>query len=112
MFIAADDIGANEIAILTSASQSEISTAIINYVAQTNESLILNDAVNDGEFFNDPDVIAQQIKSVLCVPLLEQDFSGVLSLENNSLVGAFTPREKTADTLWTGFALCKGMTKQ
>ncbi|MEO1800864.1 MAG: response regulator [Cyanobacteria bacterium J06629_2] len=92
LHIAANGIGANETKVLPSASSLEISTAIINYVAQTKQSLILNDAVNEGEFVNESDIVTRQTRSVLCVPLLELDFSGVLYLENNSLPGAFTPQ--------------------
>ena len=66
-------------------------TAIINYVTRTQESVVLNDAVNEGHFTHDPYIILIQPKSVLCAPLLNQgQLSGVLYLENNLTTEAFT----------------------
>jgi predicted ATPase/GAF domain-containing protein len=77
-----------------------LSTAIVNYVARTHESVVLNDATNEGYFTSDPYIIATQAKSVLCTPLLvgaaagnEQrgKLRGILYLENNPTTGVFTP---------------------
>lgn len=69
-----------------------LSTAIVNYVTRTRESVVLNNAVNEGKFTNDPYISALQPKSILCTPLLNQGhLSGILYLENNLTTGAFTP---------------------
>jgi PAS domain S-box-containing protein len=69
-----------------------LSSAIINYVARTQESVILNDAAHEGQFVRDPYIVATQPKSVLCTPLLNQGkLNGILYLENNLTTGAFTP---------------------
>jgi predicted ATPase/GAF domain-containing protein/tRNA A-37 threonylcarbamoyl transferase component Bud32 len=69
-----------------------LSVPIINYVARTQESLILNDATHEGQFICDPYIVATQPKSILCTPLVNQGkLSGVLYLENNLVTGAFTP---------------------
>ncbi|MBD2248118.1 ATP-binding sensor histidine kinase [Nostoc sp. FACHB-888] len=69
-----------------------LSAAIINYVARTQKDIVLNDAVHEGEFIRDPYVVVNQLKSVLCTPLLYQSkLSGILYLENNLTTGAFTP---------------------
>lgn len=69
-----------------------LSASIINYVAHTQESLVLNDAAHEGEFIHDPYIVAAQPKSVLCTPLINQGkLSGILYLENNLTTGAFTP---------------------
>jgi PAS domain S-box-containing protein len=69
-----------------------LSAAIVNYVARTQESVVLNDAVHEGQFIRDPYIIATQPKSVLCLPLLNQcKLCGILYLENNLTTGAFTP---------------------
>jgi predicted ATPase/GAF domain-containing protein len=77
-----------------------LSTAIVNYVARTHESVVLNDATKEGQFTSDPYILATQAKSVLCTPLLvgaaagnEQrgKLRGILYLENNPTIGAFTP---------------------
>lgn len=68
-----------------------VSTAIINYVVRTQEKLVINDAVNEGQFTRDPYIITTQPKSILCIPLLHQGkLSGILYLENNLTTGAFT----------------------
>lgn len=68
-----------------------LSAAIVNYVARTQESVVLNDAVNEGEFTAEAYIVAHQPKSLLCTPLLNQgQLSGILYLENNLTTGAFT----------------------
>jgi signal transduction histidine kinase/CheY-like chemotaxis protein len=69
-----------------------LSNAIVNYVIHTKESVVLNDAVNEGQFTNDSYIKAKQPKSVLCTPLLNTgQLTGLLYLENNLTTGAFTP---------------------
>jgi PAS domain S-box-containing protein len=69
-----------------------LSVSIINYVARTQESLVLNDAAHEGEFIYDPYIVATQPKSILCAPLINRGkLSGILYLENNLTTGAFTP---------------------
>jgi len=68
-----------------------LSTAIVNYVARTQENVVLNDASQEGEFSRDPYIVTAQPKSILCTPLLNQGkLSGILYLENNLVTGAFT----------------------
>jgi predicted ATPase/signal transduction histidine kinase len=68
-----------------------VSTAIINYVAHTQENVVLNDATREGQFTGDPYIVSTQAKSILCTPLLNQGkLSGILYLENNLTSGAFT----------------------
>jgi PAS domain S-box-containing protein len=69
-----------------------LSIAIVNYVARTQTSVVLNDATHTGQFIHDPYIIAAQPKSILCTPLLNQGkLYGILYLENNLTTGAFTP---------------------
>ncbi len=64
---------------------------IINYVARTRRSIVLNDAVRQGEFTRDAYVIIHQPRSVLCMPLSYQGkLIGMLYLENKLTTGAFT----------------------
>ena len=66
-------------------------TTIINYVARTQEHIVLDKAVHEGDFINDPYIISAQSKSVLCVPLLNQgQLKGIVYLENNLTTAAFT----------------------
>jgi PAS domain S-box-containing protein len=65
---------------------------IINYVIRTHESVILNDATCEGNFIHEPYIQQYQTKSIFCLPLLNQaKLVGVLYLENQLVVGAFTP---------------------
>ena len=68
-----------------------VSSAIINFVAHTQENVVLNDATHEGQYTRDPYIVATQPKSILCTPLLNQGkLSGILYLENNLTTGAFT----------------------
>ena len=68
-----------------------VSTAIINFVAHTQENVVLNDATREGQFTRAPYIVATQPKSILCTPLLNQGkLSGILYLENNLTTNAFT----------------------
>ncbi|MBW4682783.1 MAG: AAA family ATPase [Microcoleus vaginatus WJT46-NPBG5] len=63
----------------------------INYVSITHESVVLNDASREGRFKADTYIINRQPKSVLCTPILNQGkLLGILYLENNLTIGAFT----------------------
>ena len=69
-----------------------LAVAVVNYVARTQESIVLNDATRQGQFTRAPYIIAVQPKSILCTPLIHQGkLSGILYLENNLTAGAFTP---------------------
>jgi signal transduction histidine kinase/CheY-like chemotaxis protein len=69
----------------------QVCANIILYVARTNENVVLSDATKEGHFTNDPYILKQQPKSVLCAPLLNQGkLTGILYLENNLTDGAFT----------------------
>jgi predicted ATPase/signal transduction histidine kinase/CheY-like chemotaxis protein len=73
-------------------------TAIVNYVARTQEPLVFNDAVSEIQTpnsklqtQNDPYILTTQPKSILCAPLLNQGkLNGILYLENNLTTNAFT----------------------
>ncbi|MBW4427045.1 MAG: AAA family ATPase [Nostoc desertorum CM1-VF14] len=68
--------------------------SIINYVIRTHECVILNDATREGNFIHEPYIQHNQIKSILCLPLLNQGkLVGVLYLENKLAAGAFTPEQ-------------------
>jgi PAS domain S-box-containing protein len=72
-------------------SSQKLSPAIINYVARTQETVVLNDASREGQFTNDPQIIQNKSKSILCVPFINQGkLTGIIYLENNLITGAFT----------------------
>ncbi|NER92518.1 MAG: AAA family ATPase [Symploca sp. SIO1B1] len=64
---------------------------IINYVARTQENVILNNALKEAQFTLDPYIVANRPKSILCTALLNQGkVSGIIYLENNLTTSAFT----------------------
>jgi len=66
--------------------------SIINYVIRTKESVVLNNAIREGNFTNDSYIKKHQTKSILCATLMNQgQLSGIVYLENNLIAGAFTP---------------------
>lgn len=65
---------------------------IVHYVARTRQNLVLQNASNSPLFAERPYVLKHRPLSVLCAPLLRQNsLIGVLYLENNLTVDAFTP---------------------
>ncbi|KYC38731.1 guanylate cyclase [Scytonema hofmannii PCC 7110] len=69
-----------------------VCVGIVNYVARTQKSVVLDDATRDNQFASDPDIRHQQPKSILCTPMVNQGkLSGVLYLENNLATAAFKP---------------------
>ncbi len=73
-------------------SRTDLSTAMVHYVARTTEPLVLHDAANEGMFTTDPYVIEYHPKSILCMPLSHRGrLTAILYLENNLISDAFTP---------------------
>ncbi|MGH1395852.1 MAG: AAA family ATPase [Trichormus sp.] len=72
-------------------STEELPISVINYVHRTQESVVLNDATDNGIFTTDSYIIQHQPKSLLCTPIVNQGkLIGILYLENNLMSGAFT----------------------
>ncbi len=70
---------------------SSIPESIINYVARTNDHVVLDDATSSGKFTHDPYILERSSKSILCTPIVNQGrMTGVLYLENSLATGAFT----------------------
>ncbi len=66
-------------------------SSIINYVARTRQTVLKNNAAREDSFNQDPYLKSHQTKSLLCTPLLDQGkVRGIIYLENNLIVGAFT----------------------
>jgi predicted ATPase/serine phosphatase RsbU (regulator of sigma subunit)/tRNA A-37 threonylcarbamoyl transferase component Bud32 len=93
---AAGTINSEQITVLKSLpieTYQEIPQSLINYVARTQQNVVLNDAAKEGMFTNDPYIKQHQPKSILCVPLINQGkLVSIVYLENNLTVGAFTPQ--------------------
>ena len=69
----------------------EVATALVHQVKHSLEPLILDDARKERLAASDRYLIQHQPKSILCSPILHQgELLGILYLENNLTVGAFT----------------------
>jgi predicted ATPase/signal transduction histidine kinase/ActR/RegA family two-component response regulator len=64
----------------------------VGYVARTRKSLVLRNAVEEEPYAQDPYVRAHRPRSLLCAPIARPGaLVGVIYLENNLTVDAFTP---------------------
>ncbi len=79
-------------ALITSAIIEEcVSEGIVNYVIRTREPVVLQDAQREGMFAREPHIMKGQVKSVLCLPLLNQGkLVGIVYLENSISIGVFS----------------------
>ncbi len=65
--------------------------SLVQYIQNTNQSLVLDNISNDPRFTSDPVVEKYNLKSVLCLPMLNKGkLEGVLYLENSSQESVFT----------------------
>lgn len=68
-----------------------IPTKVVQYVMRTKESIVLNNAFQEENYMSDTYILSNKIKSILCMPLLNQNnLVGILYLENNLAFGVFT----------------------
>ncbi|MGV0108459.1 AAA family ATPase [Nostoc sp. DSM 114160] len=69
----------------------DIPLKLIYKVKHNRQTVVLVDATADPTLANDPYIVRQQPKSILCSPILHQSkLMGILYLENNLAMGAFT----------------------
>ena len=69
----------------------EIPQSLINAVARTQATAVFDNLSTADQFAGDRYIIAHQPKSVLCTPIIRQGkVVGIVYLENNLTVGAFT----------------------
>jgi len=84
---------------------SDICKAIVRYVYRTRERLILNNATLEGMFKDNPEVHFLKLRSVLCLPIINQSkLIGVLYLENRLTNAVFTPEKVQITELLTSQA--------
>ena len=75
--------------------KEEVPAAVVNYVKRTLTTVVLDNAAAQNDFMADLYFIEKSPKSVLCAPILHQGkLIGLLYLENNLTIGAFT-QERT-----------------
>ncbi|MBI4287515.1 MAG: AAA family ATPase [Chloroflexi bacterium] len=83
----------------------EICKAIVRYVYRTGERVILNNAIQEGLFKDNPEVQSLQLRSVLCLPVIKQSrMIGVLYLDNRLSDSVFTPEKAQMTELLTSQA--------
>ncbi len=71
---------------------NEICLAAAYYVQNSKQILVLNDATREGNFSQDPYVMAHHPQSILCMPLIHQGkLTGIVYLENKICKDAFSP---------------------
>ncbi|MDY7230603.1 trifunctional serine/threonine-protein kinase/ATP-binding protein/sensor histidine kinase [Hyalangium rubrum] len=74
------------------AEEARLPWTLIAYVRRTREQVLIGDASQPHPFSDDAWLGRGQARSVLCLPLLRQEeFRGVLYLENSLATNAFTP---------------------
>ena len=79
-----------------SPDDSRLPWTLLSYVRRTREHVLLGDASQPHPFSSDRWLEHGGARSVLCLPLLRQeDFRGVLYLENGLATNAFTPSRLT-----------------
>ena len=72
-------------------NSTTIVQAVVNYVIRSNEPIVLDNAQESSIFGHDASVIARDVKSVLCAPIIfNGELKGVIYLENNTFSAMFT----------------------
>jgi PAS domain S-box len=73
-------------------SPAMLPESVLYHVLRTQESVILDDAAGDPTFAADPYIRQHQIRSMLCLPLMNRaKLIGALYLENNLITRVFAP---------------------
>ena len=71
----------------------DLSRPIVNYGIKTRETIVLDNASQEGRFTKDNYIVKRQPKSVLCMPVMHHGkLCCVLYMENNLAIGAFDGR--------------------
>lgn len=84
---------------------NSIPVSVVQFVARTQETLVLNDATAEDVFTQDPYIVGQKPLSVLCLPILHRgELTGILYVEHKWLSGMFTEQRIEVLTLLTSQA--------
>ena len=88
----AENVDVRRDAALPVEEANNLPRTIIHYVRRTHETLLLNDAASDHRFAADQYLQEHEPRAIMCIPILKQaELIGVMYLENNLTVNAFTP---------------------
>src|SRR5262249_35568146 len=75
-----------------SANAAALPESVVRYVMRTRHDVILDDAAAENEFSGDPYILHHRVRSILCLPLINQaNLTGILYFENNLAARVFTP---------------------
>ena len=86
-------------------SSGAISDSIVRQVIETRRPIIVSDALNDTTFGKSESVIALQLSSVMCVPLLNQgEVIGALYVGNDEVKHLFDRKQLDLLTIFAGQA--------
>lgn len=78
---------------LPARTSRDLPQTVVNYVARACETVLLENAPIDRRFGHDTYIQRNQVRSILCQPVLHQGkLTAVLYLENQTSIGAFTPQ--------------------
>ena len=98
--------GASEAEVLNhvlAENSDQLPQSIVKFVKRTCNHVVIEDAVTDPRYKNDPYVIRRNIRSVLCLPVIKQgNLMGILYLENNLATGVFTQERVNLLSLLSG----------
>jgi PAS domain S-box-containing protein len=73
-------------------TEAALPQSLIRYVMRTRETVNLEDATSQNLFSADPYLVPRRVRSILCLPLINQgNLIGVLYLENNLAPRVFGP---------------------
>ncbi len=77
---------------LADLSDTQAPKSIVNYIIRTQETVLLDNASEEGNFTEDPHIKAHKSKSLLALPIINQGkLIGILGLQNFQAKGVFTP---------------------
>ncbi|NBP58459.1 GAF domain-containing protein, partial [bacterium] len=83
--------GTKEILQSISMDNEKLPITILNYVIRTTQSIVIADGLKDNRFNKDIFITKNQVRSILCMPIIGQGkINGILYLENNLVTNAFT----------------------
>ena len=75
-------------------SATMLPVSLVQFVKRARESIVLEDATEQGSFASDEYIARERTRSVLCLPVMRQArLAGLVYLENNLVSGAFSSRQ-------------------
>lgn len=70
----------------------QLSKSVVNYTYQSGESLLIDDAQINEQFQNDNYLVNNNVRSILCAPIINQgNVIAIIYIENNSAANVFSP---------------------